>query len=76
MKEREKKREEPSWPQKEEAGWGEVQEEKEKRDRKEVGREKASSKLLGFEGSLGVQAPYLSVSSSRYERSDAFSQGM
>lgn len=40
MKEREKKREEPSSPKKEEVGWGEVQEEKEKRDGKEGAEEK------------------------------------
>jgi len=35
-----KEREEPSSPKKEEVGWGEVQEEKEKRDGKEGAEEK------------------------------------
>lgn len=52
-----------------------MQKEKEKRDRTEVGRRKASSKLLGFEGRLVVQAPYLSVFSSRYERRDCSLKG-
>lgn len=47
-----------------------MQKEKEKRGREEVGRRKASSKLLGFEGRLVVQAPYLSIFLSRYERRD------
>ena len=39
-REKKKEREEPSSPKKEEVGWGEVQEEKEKRDGKEGAEEK------------------------------------
>ena len=77
MKEREKKRKRGAQlTQEGRGGVGGSAGRKGEKGRKGRGRGKASSKLLGFEGSLGVQAPYLSVSSSRYERRDAFSQGM
>lgn len=71
-------REEPSWPRRKgrEEGkgwWGEVQEVKGEKGRKEVDRGKASSKLLGLRGVWGSRL-HIFLSPSRYERRDAFSR--